>query len=215
MSDVFTAEADAFAATLRELPPDAWAAPTRCVPWLVRDLVGHVITAVARTPVMIAAPAPERADTTATGYYRADERFSDASNAERVYTARQRAADAEGFAEVCRSAAALSAAQPAGRLVRTRHGDAMLLTDFLITRVVELALHGLDVADATGREPWLTTEASDLVLGLLFGPTWRKAVTDSGWPPELLLRRATGRAPVTDTEMRTLDRLGLRRLALG
>ncbi|MEU8660064.1 maleylpyruvate isomerase N-terminal domain-containing protein [Actinoplanes philippinensis] len=124
----FTAEAAAFAAALRQLPADAWRAPTRCVPWQVSDLIGHVITAVSRTPAMIAAPAPDHADTTATGYYRADKRFSDSANADRVQTAQQRAA--------------------------------------------------------------------------------------TGWTPALLLRKTTGRAPVTAAETRMLDGLGLRSLAL-
>jgi hypothetical protein len=37
-------------------------------------------------------------------------------------------------------------------LPRLPHGDAMLLSDFLATRVVELALNGFDVADTVGRE---------------------------------------------------------------
>ena len=48
----------------------------------------------------------------------------------------------------------------AGRIVQTRHGDAMLLTDFLTTRVVELAVHGLDVADVLEQQPWLTAPAA-------------------------------------------------------
>lgn len=46
--------------------------------------------------------------------------------------------------------------EPDERVVKTRHGDAMLLSDFLSTRVLELAVHGLDVADAVGAEPWLS-----------------------------------------------------------
>jgi hypothetical protein len=45
----------------------------------------------------------------------------------------------------------------------------MLLTGFLLTRVVEVAVHGLDLTDAVEREPWLTRPAADLVLGLLVG----------------------------------------------
>jgi hypothetical protein len=54
----------------------------------------------------------------------------------------------------------LCRAEPEGHVVRTRHSDPMLLSEFLLTRVVEVAVHGLDLADALsasrspGRKPW-------------------------------------------------------------
>ncbi len=53
------------------------------------------------------------------------------------------------------------------RVVRTRHGDLMLLGDFLVTRVVELGVHGLDLAAALDRAPWLTPQAAGVVAELL------------------------------------------------
>jgi hypothetical protein len=55
----------------------------------------------------------------------------------------------------------LCRAEPEGRVVRTRHSDPMLLSEFLLTRVVEVAVHGLDLADALGREPVTREEALD------------------------------------------------------
>ncbi|MFI8504487.1 hypothetical protein ACIGFK_39190 [Streptomyces sp. NPDC085524] len=55
------------------------------------------------------------------------------------------------------------------RVVRTRHGDAMLLADFMLTRVFEVAVHGSDLADALGREP-LEPEESCKISRL--GITW-------------------------------------------
>jgi uncharacterized protein (TIGR03083 family) len=213
-------EAAAFAAALGELPASAWDRPTRCHPWTVRDMVGHVITVLARTPTMIAAPAPDRPDTTAVGYYRADERFSSATNADRVSTARKRATAEPAhlireFTDIGQAVTTLSRQEPVDRVVRTRHGDAMLLPEFLTTRVVELAIHGLDIADAIPRLPWLTSAAADHLQQLLFGPAWRSAVAELGWDPVVLLRRASGRAPITDEESAQLERLGIRRLTLG
>jgi len=214
-------EADAFTTALGELPTSAWDLPTRCTPWQVRDVVGHVVTVLGRVPDMVAAPAPDRPGATATGYYRADERFSDAANADRVRTARDRAVgpDVDGlrheFVETWRSVVALCEQQPAGRIVRTRHGDAMLLSEFLTTRIVELAVHGLDVADAVHRQPWLTPAAAVHLQQLLFGPDWRATVAALGWDSVLLLRKATGRAPLDPDESVRLDRLGIQWLALG
>jgi hypothetical protein len=41
---------------------------------------------------------------------------------------------------------------------------------FPLTRVAEVAIHGLDMADALGREPWLTVESGAAVPALLLGP---------------------------------------------
>lgn len=131
-----------------------------CVPWTVRELLGHVAVVVGRLPGMVAGEAPARATVSAVDYYRGDGRFSPETNGRRIELARERAARAaEGndlaaeFAEVWRLAARVCAAEPDDRVVRTRHGDPMLLTDFLVTRVVEVAVHGLDLAAAVGRDP--------------------------------------------------------------
>jgi uncharacterized protein (TIGR03083 family) len=217
----FRAEASALTGVLAGLPPPAWTRPTRCTPWLVRDVVGHVIIVLARVPDMIASPAPDRADTTAVGYYRADHRFSNTPNAERVHTAQRRAGGPDhgslvrDLAEAVQSVITACERQPVDRVVRTRHGDAMLLSEFLTTRVVELAVHGLDVADALGRRPWLTTASAELLQRLTFGERWRTAVAELGWDPVTLLRRTTGRAPVTTSQSAELERQRPRLLTLG
>jgi uncharacterized protein (TIGR03083 family) len=214
-------EAAAFTEALGNLPGPAWSCPTRCDPWSVRDVVGHVITVLARVPDMVLAPAPERPDTTAITYYRADERFSEAGNAARVETARRRAnlsdtdALVHDLADISQQIVAVCGPQPSDRVVRTRHGDAMLLSDFLATRVFETAVHGLDVADALDRPPWLTDAAAEHLQQALFGSTWRESVATLGWDPAVLLRAATGRAQVTGEESALLADLGMRRLAVG
>jgi uncharacterized protein (TIGR03083 family) len=217
----FRAEAAALIGALGHLAPAAWERPTRCTPWRVRDVVGHVITVLARVPDMIAAREPRQADTTATSYYRPDHRFSNTANTSRVETARGRAAGLDGativrdLGEVATTVDTICRHERAGRIVQTRHGDAMLLTDFLSTRVVELAVHGLDVADALEQQPWLTTPAAHHLQQLLFGADQQSAVSALGWDPVTLLRKTSGRAPVTPDEAAALARLGLRALALG
>ena len=203
------AEAEALTSALSEMPAAAWDRPTRCDPWRVRDVVGHVITALGRVPVMIAAPAPAAADTTAPGYYRPDERFGSTTDADRISTAQNRA-DApppmlvEELADTWRTVVTVSESQPPDRVVHTRHGDAMLLTDFLATRVIELALHGLDIADGAGSRPWLTPAATEVVLETMFGAGWRTV----GWDQETLVRKSTGRAPVSAAEIEYLRGAG-------
>ncbi|MEV6852138.1 maleylpyruvate isomerase N-terminal domain-containing protein [Actinoplanes sp. NPDC051411] len=202
--DVLAAES---AALVAGLPPDRWSRPTRCDPWDVRELLAHVRVAVGRVTAMLAAPAPPAATVSAADYYRPDARFSAATNADRVATARSAVAGDElaAFTATVSQVVAACRAEPPGRVVRTRHGDPMLLDDFLTTRVVEVAVHGFDLADAAGVPSWLTPAAAGTLQDLLLGPGRRAP------DPAHFLRAATGRA--SDPEL--LARLSPRLLALG
>ncbi|WP_262285973.1 maleylpyruvate isomerase N-terminal domain-containing protein [Micromonospora sp. MA102] len=214
---------------LRDLDAVDLDRPTPCPPWAVRDLLAHVRTGAGRLVGMLAAPAPERAEVDAAGYFGAA-KFAPEVDRDRIDGARREARElpgvpevAEGFARAWRAADAAVAAAPSGRLVRTRHGDAMALTEFLRTRVVEVAVHGLDLADALDRRPWLTPTAAAVVADLLAGggpgpgePAAGRPVPDElGWDALTLVRKATGRVPLTSAERAVLDRTGWRWLSFG
>lgn len=211
----FRSESAALSAAMSDVSDVEWDLPTRCDPWSVRELFGHVSVTVDRLPGMLAGPAPEKAEVTATEYYRPDDRFSPEANDARIALGRERAGDAADFDEIRRRADELVSAEAPDRTVRTRHGDAMLLSEFLLTRIVELAVHGLDLADALGREPWLTTAAGDAVLELLLGPDHATAARRLGWGRARFLRKATGREPLDAAETGLVERLGVRWLTLG
>ncbi|MDP9794428.1 uncharacterized protein (TIGR03083 family) [Catenuloplanes nepalensis] len=214
--DAFAAESSALSAALSGVPAKAFDLPSPCPPWTVAGLLGHVIVTVGRTPGMIAGPVPAAATVDAAGYYRPDERFSPTANADRIAAGADRAAlpgtslvtefrTISGYVvERCRR-------EPAGRVVRTRHGDDMLLTDFMLTRVVEVAVHGLDLAAALGRDPWTTPAAVDAVSALLLGD----APVPLGWDRLTFVRKATGREPMTGEERAAISRNEIRWLALG
>jgi uncharacterized protein (TIGR03083 family) len=195
-----------------------------CPPWTVRELLCHVRIGVGRVPSMLAEPEPPPGPLVpAPGYYRPDVRFSPAVNDDRIATA-QRAARSAGPApalardldQAWRDAWALMCGAPQGRVVRTRHGDRMLFTEFLRTRVLELAVHGLDLAAGLGRPPWLTGAAAAVVDDLVL-PAGAAARLrgESGWDQPTLIAKATGRLPVSPADAVLLERCGLRRLALG
>jgi uncharacterized protein (TIGR03083 family) len=220
----FAAEAEQLTGSLRGISPDRWSLPTPCPPWTVAELLGHVLTTIAWLPGMIAAPAPVpvEARVTANGYYRPDERFSADVNAQRIDLGQQRAAVAGDGATLLaqfdakwRECRELSMSQSAGRVVLTRHGDAMLLTDFLITRIVELGLHGLDLAYALGVPAWLSPAAQDVLVTVLRDDSRIDPVDAMGWDPLTFLRKATGRQPITEDETHQLAQLGVRWLTLG
>ncbi|MFE7617171.1 maleylpyruvate isomerase family mycothiol-dependent enzyme [Streptomyces sp. NPDC057496] len=220
--EAFRLESGALADAVSGLSEAEWNLPTRCTPWTVLGLLGHVCVVVDWLPAMLDAPAPGGAEISAVEYYRPDDRFSPRTNDKRIALGRDRAARsadgaacAEDFAGTWRRVDRLCRAQPADRTVRTRHGDAMLLSEFLLTRVVEVAVHGLDLADALGREPWLTPAAGEAVTELLLGTEHVGAVDKLGWSRSRFLRRATGREPLTEAEAAQIERLGIRWLALG
>jgi uncharacterized protein (TIGR03083 family) len=222
--DGFAAEARSLAAAMAAAPAAAFGTPSPCPPWTVGELFAHVANAAGRVCGMLAGPEPGPGElVTAVGYYRADRRFSAATNADRIATA-QRGAAGSGpddlrteFDRAWRAGLADAEAAPAGRRVRTRHGDLMLLTEFMRTRVLELAVHGLDLAAGLGRDPWLTDPAAAVVEELLLGSLGAAAglCAQLGWDRAGLIAKATGRSPLTAAEQEAVEHAGVRWLALG
>jgi uncharacterized protein (TIGR03083 family) len=219
--DAFRAEAEELGRWAAEVSEDEWTRPTRCEPWSARELLGHVCVVLGWVPGMLTRTSPQRAEVSATEYYRPDHRFAAATNTARVSLAVEHAAGhasgaalAEDFGRIWRRVDGQCRHEPDERVVLTRHGDAMLLTDFMLTRVVEVAVHGLDLADALGREPWLTAPAGDLVLHLLTG-SGANQVDGLGLSRPQFLRKATGREPLSALESEQVELLGIHWLALG
>ncbi|SCF02661.1 maleylpyruvate isomerase N-terminal domain-containing protein [Micromonospora mirobrigensis] len=187
--------------------------PTPCPPWRLRDLVAHVRTGVGRLAGMLAEPAPPAAEVDAVSYFGAA-KFTPEVDRDRIESARREGAALPGvpamvadFARAWRATdEAVTAATP-DRVVRTRHGEPMTVTEFLRTRVVEVAVHGLDLADALDREPWLTPAAARVAAAVLTGG---RPVPDAlGWDDVTLLRKVTGRAPLTPEEITVSGTAGL------
>ncbi len=222
--EAFGAESGRLSEAVARLDDAAFARPTRCDPWTVADLVFHVAMTMRRLPGMLAAPAPSGAALVcAAEYYRPDQRFSAATNADRIESARRGAAGLAGAAARARDVsqarqqawAALRDA-PAGRVVQTRHGDLMLLAEFLRTRVLELAVHGLDLAAALDRGPWMTAPAAAVTEDLLLPAAAAAGLrADTGWDQVTLIAALTGRRPVTPAQTQLIQASGAGRLALG
>lgn len=219
VNTALAAESAALAAGLRAAPAADLDRPTCCPPWTVRDEFAHTAIAVSRTLDMLDAPPPAGPPVDTARYYSPDHRFAPQTDRARVDTAADFAAAHTGaelidwFEQQVKQVVDRVAATPQ-RLVATRHGDPMRLTDFQVTRVVELAVHGLDLADALGVAPWLTPQAADVVQGLLCGLSAPGAAAALGVDSAGLLRRATGRIALTEAERARLDALGITWLTL-
>ncbi|MFC6568808.1 maleylpyruvate isomerase N-terminal domain-containing protein [Actinoplanes utahensis] len=219
--DAFRLEAECLSRAAAGLSEEEWRLPTRCEPWTVRELLGHVRVVIAWLPGMLTAAEPAKAEVSAVDYYRPDDRFDVPTNTARIGVAQDYAAGlgsgaalVEDFTATWQLVDRQCRAEREDRVVRTRHGDAMLLSQFLLTRVVEIAVHGLDIADALGRPPWLTRQAGDVVMELQLGPDWRSAMRELGWDRLTFLRKATGRQRLESADAARVERLGMRWLTL-
>jgi len=222
MLEALRAETERVAGVMAGVSEDDFDRTTRCRPWSVRDLLAHLLVASNRLPAMLAEPQPPEADVSAAGYYRSDRRFGGDATRTRIASASDVASSfASGHVLVreltgaCREMLALAGNEPPERLVRTRWGDAMSLVDFVVTRVAELGIHGLDLADGLGRSPWLTTSAADIIEELLLGEARVDSVPGLEWDQLTLIYAATGRRPVSDTEKALLTGHGVHLLTFG
>jgi uncharacterized protein (TIGR03083 family) len=106
--------------------------PTRLAGWTVGDLLAHLTGTVRRLVAALDRPAPSRASVELVDYYAG----ADVAEPE----------PQPDLAAAVEDARRALAAAPANRLVRVGAGD-LRLTDYLVTRVVEAVVHGLDLPD--------------------------------------------------------------------
>ncbi len=218
------AEADALLAALAGLATADLDRASPCPPWTAGELTCHVIIGAGRIAQVVSGPDdPVGSLISTAGYYRADERFSSGVNADRIDAAQDLArqlgspdAIRTDLTRVCAESAGLLAQAPPDRIIRTRHGDWMLLTDFARTRVVELGVHGLDLAKALNRPSWLTVEAATVLDDLLL-PAGNAARlrAELGCDPAGLIALLTGRADPAPAQAAVLASAGAIPLALG
>jgi uncharacterized protein (TIGR03083 family) len=199
-------ESGCLVAGLTGLSRDAFDRPTRCEPWSARELLTHVLVACGRLPGMLRTPAPESASVSALQYFRND-RLGGTTDPERIETVRHDAARfptgplvVDAVAAATRSMVVCAQAEPPHRRVRTRWNDDMLLDEYLRTRVLELAVHGLDLASAVGAEPWLSEPAAVVTEQVLTEGCDGDELGALGWDRRTLIEKATGRAAVTTEE---------------
>jgi uncharacterized protein (TIGR03083 family) len=170
--DAFCVAADHVVALTDAIPPDMWDG-VALGEWTVRSLVGHIGRAMSTVVDCLARPATEQTVRSTIDYYIL---VAERIDAEAVRMRGDQAGAALGdrpapVLREMRDRAVRSLTQTDDRLVTTAVGG-MLWSDYLPTRTFELAVHGLDLARATGQPPLLPPEvlrevvplATDLVL---------------------------------------------------
>jgi uncharacterized protein (TIGR03083 family) len=187
-----------------ELTDAGFSTPTRCPPWDVRVLVGHMIRDLDRVLTYLDEPAPDAATTDAVSYFRsydprAEGAVITASSIETADLYGSPVALVQGLDETLRRCVDRAGAEDAGRILGTRL-TTIRLDEFLKTRILEIGVHGLDLADALGRDPWLTGTAGVVILEILRGLLGDDPSSSLGWSDLVFIETGTGRRALTDGE---------------
>jgi uncharacterized protein (TIGR03083 family) len=213
--DILATECAACAAVATTLSEDDFGLPTRCPPWDVKALVGHIWRDVDRILVYAAGHAPDAADSDALAYYGAD--YDAVASAPDVTRRGFEAAAAfatghelaQDFDDRWRRAVELARSMAPDRLIRT-FGPCLRLDQYLCTRLLEAAVHGLDLAHAIEREPWITAGATALVRSMLVAMLDAEPPHALGWDELAFLEVGTGRRAITLEERSVLGLLAER-----
>lgn len=207
--EAFRAEAEALDDALAQVTIEDLARPTNCPPWNVKELLVHiggglppagVLRSTTQRPLLDAVTNYQRPERATTAYHEDNVRRTQAKAAtiddgdvRQVLTRRWQdsLADWEG--------------RPDGPV--EGHMGVILLSDFVLTRVIAHAAHGLDVAISLGLRPWTTREAFDVMR-----PVWLALLgAEVDWDDDArLFACATGRSDLTGAERRLVGELASR-----
>ena len=203
---VLAGECARLAQTLSGLDEPAYGRPTRCPPWTVKELAGHLWRGMDRLPSYLAEPPAEAAGDDAVSYFRYDAVAEGPEIAARSLEVAARfdsGADfARSFDEHWRTCVEAARAADPARLLRTRVSAGIRLDEFCATRVVEVAVHGLDIARALDLEPWITPagrEVTTAILRSLLGQD-----PPGHWDAVAFIEIGTGRRAPDDHDLEVL-----------
>jgi hypothetical protein len=198
-------ETRALSTVLHELNPAQFTQPANCPPWNLQELIVHTAASIAiRSPFPTAEPQSVLAS--AADYYRRPERDTPAYRQRNVDQTQQLArtvladaAPARWFDQISRDTLAKLSDDDPDRAVLIPGRGAMRLADWVVTRVISTAAHGLDVAITLDRQPWTTGPALTIrpVFVDLLGA---EPPASLQWDDQALLATATGRRTLTDPE---------------
>lgn len=164
---IYLATADAVVHLVKAIRADQWDNPG-LGSWDVRGLVGHTGRAFVTVTEYLAMPTPDGPLSTAGDYLAAAHNADPVLHvgvAERGMVAGAELGDDPATAFAALRDEMLRALPPHDPAVPTRLGN-LPLSEFLVTRVFELVVHGTDIAAATGQRPELPDEGLSLAVRL-------------------------------------------------
>jgi uncharacterized protein (TIGR03083 family) len=213
--DVLEAECARASDALEGLPEAVYGGPTRCPPWNVKGLVGHLWRDIDRIISYAGGPGSgpaARAETDAVSYWRS---YDPVVEAPLISQRSSEVADrfatgvdlARSFARHWPECIAAARAMKPGDVIRTRL-TWIRIDEFVGTRVVEATVHGLDLAEAAEMRPWPTAGGlaitRAILLALLGGPPPASLAGDD----IACIETATGRRPLEPAAREELGAAG-------
>jgi uncharacterized protein (TIGR03083 family) len=207
-------ECECISQAVLDLPEEQFQRPTRCTAWDVNGLLAHLFRETQRITTALAQPPAPRVDADAVSYWR---RYDPVTNARRtIERARQVVAAYGGGADLAAAfnhawRMALDAATTVDPARPTRSWEPLLVfEEFLKTRLVELTVHGLDLAHALGHPPWASQQGLRTTREVLVGLLGAPLPDELAWDEITLAEKGTGRQPLSQPERRHLGPLAER-----
>ena len=205
------AECHELSAVLLSLDESDYERVTNCLPWNLKELTAHILGSVFVDVTKLPDAAPGAPVVEAADYYRRDERSDESyrrANVERWRDIAVRFASgrevAETFRDVWPKTVAATRNEDPGRLVGLDWGPAITLADYVVTRVIAVAAHGVDVAITLERDRWTTPAALDAIKPALLSLIGEEPPASLQWTDQDLLEAGTGRRPLSKTEIAEL-----------
>ena len=195
-------ESRALSAVLRQTDPKEFGRPTNCPPWNLAELVVHIAMNIhLGGDDEFPAAAADTGVLTAADYYRRPERNTADYRQSNVDRTTETANDvlattsaARWFDEVSQDTVQRLSRLDLGRSVHIRSHGPMKLADWVVTRVMSVAAHGLDVALTLGLEPWTSKPALGVTCPVLISLLGAEPPAELGWDRLTLLAASPGRA---------------------
>ncbi len=206
-------ELDALQKTLTTLSDEDWQRPTRCTGWNVLALVAHINIGAHMLPELAEGEASASAERNQVSFF-------DFDSSQWSPVVLDFAVDAvKGKTPQEISAAISQTAREMHEAVKKVPPDyigpaffgPMTMDEFLPTRVLELAVHGLDLTDALGRSPYITPLAGAITADLLDKALDGTRPADLAQDEVAFIEVATGRRPHSDRRLPVLHWSGSQR----
>jgi uncharacterized protein (TIGR03083 family) len=212
--DVLADECDLVSRVVLPLSAVAFETPTRCEAWDVKALLGHMYRDVDRIIEYKDVQAPAAPNADAVSYWRRYDPVDDApriaDRAIEIAKAYDTGTDlARAFDVRWREAVDVAKQLEPDRIYMT-FAPAMRLDEYVKTRVLEIAVHGLDMARAIGRPPWITPRAENVTTEILMGLLGAEPPASLGWDGVTFIETGTGRRPLAPSEREALGELAER-----
>lgn len=206
------AEGRAMSAALRDVSDHELDGVSNCPPWTLAELVVHTADSVRFTDFRAAPEEAARRD--AADYYRPPERSTTDYRQRNVERAQEHAqtllahtAAPDYFESMLQSIISWAGGVDLERVVQVDRVGAMRLGDWLTTRVISLAAHGLDVALTLARPSWTTAQALHVVTPVFASLLGAEPPPGLGWDDQRFFEISTGRRPLADREREELGSL--------